>query len=191
MRDVMLVESRPGAGDAASDALRAAGCRVHRCYASDDEAAGFPCMALTDPDRCPLAMGAEVALVVRHRIAPRAGELEHGITCALRAGLPVVEHGSDLFDPYDRWITTRSDGDVVDSCRRAVDAGQVRWRQALTRLTDVDWSIELTPERAHLVGHGPPLDPQQRNRVAVRALDIVRDSPLARPRIDVTYRADA
>jgi hypothetical protein len=192
----MLVESRSGAGDAACNALRAAGCRVHRCGAPDEEGTVVPCRAIDDPDTCPISIGVDVALVVRPQTAPTGG-VEPGLTCALRAGVPVVEEGPSRFDPYVRRTTTCSSNDVVETCRQAVVESRRPLQDRLACVTepivgdDVElrWSIDLTPDRAHLVGHGPPIDARLRNRVAVRAIDAVRGSPFARPRIDVSYRS--
>jgi hypothetical protein len=157
-----------------------------------------PCRAVDDPDACPLAIGVDVALVVRHHSAPTGG-LEPGLTCALRAGVPVVTEGPGRFDPYDRRTTRCTNGDVVDTCRQAVNASHRPLQERLARVTEpivgddveLTWTVDLTPDRAHLVGHGPPIDPHLRNRVAVRAIDAVRGSPFARPRIDVSYRSSS
>src|SRR3546814_9180958 len=51
----------------------------------------FPCKGLVDPSSCPLEGHIDVALLVRPRIAPRPTAVEDGVTCALRAGVPLVE----------------------------------------------------------------------------------------------------
>jgi hypothetical protein len=198
MTDVMLVESRSGAGDEACDALRAAGCTIHRCDAPDEAGTALPCRAIDEPGACPLAIGVDVALVVRDQIDEGTAGLEPGLTCALRAGVPVVVEGSTRFDPYEHRVTACS-GDVVDTCRRAVEASRRPWQERLARVTEpivgddveVVWSIDTTPDRTHLIGHGPPIDARLRDRIAVRAIGAVRGSPLARPRIDVSYRSNS
>lgn len=117
--DVLVVESLPRAAAAAAEALTAAGHTVHRCY--DDGVPGFPCYAVAGPGACPLDHHVDVALVVRRRVDPRPTVFERGVACALRAGVPVVEQGPDLLDPFAPWIEQRltDRDDVVDACRRA------------------------------------------------------------------------
>jgi hypothetical protein len=197
MKDVMLVENRSGAGDAACDALRAVGCRVHRCDPPGRDGTALPCRAIDDPDACPLSTGVDVALLVRDQVTPGSSGLEAGLTCAARAGVPIVEDGPHQLEASHGWVTTRSEGNVVDACREAVDASRRPWLDRLERMTrpivgeeeEVIWSIESTPDRTHLVVHGPQIDAHMRNRVAVRAIDAVRGSPFARPRIDISYRS--
>jgi hypothetical protein len=200
--EVMLIESRCGAGDEVAGSLAGSGCGVHRCASPEAAAAGFPCCAVVDPDNCPLAIGVDVAVLVRDAGSPQPRDA-HGVACALRAGIPVIHDGSDADDESEPWLAGRIEDDVADSCRRAIDAGLEPWRQALSRdsasvledLPDavnatIDWSIDLTPDRVLLVGHGPPLDRTHRGRVAVHALAMVRGTTLARDRIDVGYRSD-
>lgn len=122
--DVLVIESHQGAAAPASDDLAAAGHRVHRCR--DDRSHGFPCRGVVDPDACPLAAQTDVALVVRWRIDPRPTELEQGVTCALRARVPLVEAGPAALDPYAPYLAGRVDGDVVAMCEAASTASHAR-----------------------------------------------------------------
>lgn len=117
--DVLVVESHPHAADLAVDALEGAGHRVHRCF--DDDALGFPCRGIVEPTSCPLDGPIDVALLVRHRINRRPTGLEDGVRCAIRAGIPIVEEGTDVLDPYTPWISARipRGADVVQACQTA------------------------------------------------------------------------
>src|SRR3546814_11583513 len=108
--DVLLIQSRPGAARAAAESLEAAGHRVHLCHEPGEPA--FPCKGLVDPSSCPLEGHIDVALLVRPRIAPRTTAVEDGVTCALRAGVPLVEQGSQVLAPYAPWVTLRPPPDA-------------------------------------------------------------------------------
>ncbi len=118
--NVLLVESSPRAGVTASAALEAAGHRVHRCH--DEGQRGFTCRGMGDEGRCPIDDGIDVALLVRSQVNPRPTPFEDGIRCAIRAGLPVVEDGPEVLDPYARWITLRLEPGVAvaAACAEAV-----------------------------------------------------------------------
>jgi hypothetical protein len=195
--DVMLIENRPGAGDPSAAALVAAGHRVHRCHDHTEDA--FPCRGVIDDSACPLSRGAQVALLVRQGVTPRPTAFEQGVHCALRAGLPVVEEGAAVLDPYGPWLAGRADGDPVGACARAVDGAFAPLHAELAAATsdvitddgadpaDVAWRVESTPERLHLLATGPDLSPAARSRLAVRALDVVRRRGPAHQRADVSY----
>src|SRR3546814_20188340 len=129
--DVLLIQSRPGAARAAAESLEAAGHRVHLCHEPGEPA--FPCKGLVDPSSCPLEGHIDVALLVRPRIAPRPTAVEDGVTCALRAGVPLVEPGSELLDPSGPWVTlrTHTDDAVVASCAEATQLRHDPLRPAL------------------------------------------------------------
>jgi hypothetical protein len=66
-----------------------------------------------DAEHCPLAAHADVALLVRDRVAPYPTPLEQGAMCAVRAGVPLVEDGSAALDPYEPWLAARVDSAAV------------------------------------------------------------------------------
>lgn len=195
--DVMLIENRPHAGDRAASELEAAGHRVHRCFEPGDES--FPCRGLLDASLCPLNAGAEVAMLVRQGVSPHPSALEQGVHCAVRAGLPIVEDGTDLLDPFDSWVLMRVDDDPVAACVEAIHQRLEPLRRALGEMTDVvmtavgrpdssiAWAIEDTGSTLHLTGRGPDLDKAAKSRLAVRALDVVNGMGFERERIDVSY----
>jgi len=117
--DVLVIESRRHYADQAVATLEAAGHRVLRCFDPGDE--GFPCRGVTRPDECPIDRGVDVALVVRPRVAPQPTPLETGVSCALHAGVLLVEKGTASRDPFDPWLARRvGDEGVVAACEAAV-----------------------------------------------------------------------
>lgn len=123
--DVLLIESRPGSGAIDAGRLEAAGHRVHRCHPDTRPGLEAP---LPARDRylctgvtawCPLDDGVDVALLVRRRVMPRPVAREAGVSCALRAGVPVVEDGPAVLDPFEPWLAGRVAGDVVAACEAA------------------------------------------------------------------------
>jgi hypothetical protein len=195
--DVMLIENRAAAGDRAAARLEREGHRVHRCHERGDQA--FPCRGVTDPATCPITEGAQVALLVRHGLTPRPTAFEQGVLCALRSGLPVVEDGPDLLDPYESWIAGRTGDDPGEACRQAVDRSFDPLRAELRATTapvvaavgvdpaSVDWSIEVAEGGIHLTATGPVLDPATRSRLAVRAADAARVAAPSHDWIDISY----
>lgn len=112
--DVLVVESHPGVATRATDALTAAGHRVHRCFAEGSDS--FPCAGINGDHDCPVDGPLDAALVVRRGVTPRPTAIEQGVSCAIRAGVPVVESGTDILDPFAPWITSRAGDDVVAAC---------------------------------------------------------------------------
>lgn len=183
--DVMLIESHQGAAAAAVRALEAAGHHVHRC--TDGSAPAFPCYGITDPAQCPLARHVDVALVVRRQVSPRPTASEHGTTCALRAGVPLVEAGPTALDPYEPWLSARVDEDVVVTCEAASDKGLGELRREIMRLVGpILHGAGIPPHRAvcHLMPALTRLgvrfelpaaaSPAVKQALAVRVLDAVR-----------------
>jgi hypothetical protein len=122
--DVLLLEAGPGDGTTDALHLEDAGHHVHRCF--DAHTAGsvhpsgwVPCRALTAGD-CPLDGSIDVALLARRGVTPRPGPREAGVRCAVRSGVPIVEDGGDLLDPFAQWISRRTDDiGVVAACEAA------------------------------------------------------------------------
>lgn len=184
--DVLVLENGPGGARDAIDELEGAGHRVHRCH--ELGAASFPCRGVVDPSDCPLEGPIDVALLVRHHVHPQPSPLEDGVACALKAGVPVVEEGPGILDPYAPWITGRVEGtSVVQACEAAVAAAfQPLVEDVLARCalvlgtagidaTQVTCHMELAWPRllVHLEVPGP-VSRGIREALAVRALDAVR-----------------
>jgi hypothetical protein len=132
--DVMIIESHPGAAASAVHALEAAGHRIHRCH--DEDSTGFPCRGLIDPGDCPVAAHVDVALLVRDGVAPQPAAFEQGATCAIRAGVPLVEDGPAALDPYEPWLAARvpSGTELVTTCEAACDASLGELHREIVRL---------------------------------------------------------
>lgn len=185
--DVLVIESHPRAATLAVAELEAAGHRIHRCYAEGQH--GFPCRAVSRPGSCPIDGNIDVALVVRPRVAPRPTGLEAGVGCVIRAGIPIVEDGPDILDPFEPWIDRRINGpsDAVRACREAADAadGPIRAR-IKDRIRRVATAARIEPSaiRCRLERNGPSLDVHLylpataakgvEQALAVRVLDAVR-----------------
>ena len=100
--NVLVAESHPGLAAADVAALESAGHTVHRCYEPGQR--GFPCVAVSGQD-CPLDGPIDVAYLHRLQMTPRATPLEDGIRCAVRQGVPVVEHSQSLLDPFEPFVS--------------------------------------------------------------------------------------
>jgi len=195
--DVLVIESHPGVAASAVHALETAGHHVHRCY--DDDSLGFPCRAVVDPAECPLARHTDVALLVRGRVAPRPTELEQGASCALRAGVPLVEQGPDALDPFEPWLAARVDESVVATCEAASDAALGELRREILRLAAAILSnAEIPASRARCrvepgatrlrVRFDLPaaVAPGVKQALAVRVLDAVRGAGRTFGPVEVT-----
>jgi hypothetical protein len=194
--DVLLTESHPDAGVKAQEELEAAGVRVHRCHEPGSD--GFPCSALAGPG-CPLEEGVDAVVVVRKNAATHPTALEGGVTCGLRAGVPVVSFGPALLDPFNRWVSVRAGDDLAESCRWAVDGwvGDLR-RDTADRCTSLlatmgcePGDLELQAQRSGrdlLLRVTLPVEvpAAARESIAVRVLDAVRATGRTFERMDVS-----
>ena len=100
--------------------LREAGYDVHRCV--EDGAPAFPCIGLTG-GACPLEVdGAiDVAIDVRQHPWPHPTLRETGVTCALRAGVPLVVLGRSRHPFADQATLTTDRTDVLAvRCEQAI-----------------------------------------------------------------------
>ena len=119
--DVLVVGADPIATEEAERNLAEHGHRVHRCHEPGRDA--FPCLGLADPDACPLDRAIDVTVLVRRGVHPRPMAAEDGVRCAIRAGIPIVEDGSDFYDPFDPWVARRvgPHDDLIAECTAAAD----------------------------------------------------------------------
>lgn len=103
--------------------LADAGFEVKQCH--ERGAAAFPCAGLAG-GTCPLDVdgGIDVAVDVRVHPWPLPTPREVGVTCALRAAVPVVvvAYGSH---PFDEWATLTVDGEssIADAVEGAIGLG--------------------------------------------------------------------
>ena len=101
--------------------LREAGFDVHRCV--EDGAPAFPCVGLTG-GACPLEAegGIDVAVDVRQHPWPHPTLRETGVTCALRAGVPLVVLSRPLHPFADQATVTTDRSDVLAvRCEQAIE----------------------------------------------------------------------
>ncbi len=207
MLDVLLLEATPGDGRADTLALEAAGHRVHRCFPEGSPPGAVhpsgwaPCQALTE-GRCPLDEPIDVALLARHGMHPRPEPGEAGIRCAVRAGVPVVEDGGDLLDPFAPWIARRTDaGGVVAACEEAARDAMApvvdRLRVSSDRLLraagvhpdEVDAAFEIDRDRLVVRLTGPELPAHTARALCDRARGALSVLPRRFARVDVGYAA--
>lgn len=192
---MLLVESAEGLGHSEAEALMAAGHEVVTCFEPGSTDDGL-CLAWRGRN-CPLDVArVDVAVVVRGSDDTGPTPREDGVRCAARARVPVVEVGRSAADPFGRLLAGRADpGEVVAT---AVRAGEAPLRELeLAVLGRVDRPIrnagvdpstvschagrrgELLDVRVE-VGAEPALSALERQAIAARALDAVRDA--GRPR---------
>jgi len=196
--DVMVLESAPRAADLAVDELEAAGHRARRCYAPGTPP--FPCVGITDPAACPIVAGADVALLVRPRVAPRPTPFESGVRCAIRAGLPIVEDGPEILDPYERWVTARVGSNDVPRALLVASRGAHRQLEeaigeriaGVLRAVAIDapsvaCRVERDGPRLHVRLTGPEVGRRVEHALAVRVLDAIRSSGRTYGNVDVSY----
>ncbi|MGK2950719.1 MAG: hypothetical protein ACSLFP_19265 [Acidimicrobiales bacterium] len=196
--DVLVIESSPHAADLATADLVAAGHRVHRCH--DHESRGFPCVGVAEPGSCPLDQSVDVALIVRPRVSPRPTQLEGGVSCALRVGVPIVEQGPEVLDPFAPWVSRRVDvgDDLSAAIYRAVHDGFAPLRELIrTRIAPLTSALGVHPaavgcriERAGMsldvhLDLPSPASPALSQALAVRVLDAVRSMGRTAGNVDV------
>jgi hypothetical protein len=200
--DVLVAESHPRVAAKAADALVAAGHRVHRCH--DDPERAFPCRGLVESSTCPLVDHVDVALLVRGADGPWPTRLEDGVLCAIRTGIPVVEQGSEVVDPFTPWIARRlrPKDDLVQACEEVAGLGfESMRRQVFFRIAkllnavgidqaDVDCRFETDGSalQVHLDLPGDVARHYEQS-LAVRVLDAVRASGRTFGQVDVQVHA--
>lgn len=121
---VLLMESDAYLSADVGELLERNGHEVLRCCESGDLAPR--CLSGNGLADCPLDEPVDVAVTVRSPGRPRPRPREAGVSCALRAGVPLVVAGSAFENPYRaRTTTVTDDGHVLDACETAV-GGPVR-----------------------------------------------------------------
>jgi hypothetical protein len=131
--DILLLETEPQAADRAEQALAQAGHSVHRCHEAGARRA-FPCAAVAG-EPCPVfERGIDVAVTVRSHPGSKPAGFEDGVSCALRAHVPVVVAGRTAIHPFEGWATDVVDreDDLVEACERAAAAKLTRHSEIAT-----------------------------------------------------------
>src|SRR5690606_20915645 len=170
---------------------------VHRCFGPDDT--GFPCAGMQGQP-CPVEEGVDVVFLQRAGATARPTPLEDGVLCALREGVPVVEARSSVVDPFGAYVTAWVDpgGTVTEAVEAAArtrydvlaDAVLERIRPLLAPAGlapgDVACEVEREGEALQVVLRtAQPVVAAVAQSLAVRALDAVRTSGLARGQVGV------
>lgn len=209
--DVLLIESQPGDGETQAEQLSSAGHRVHCCFTTANagkhvESGHVPfrerylCDGVTKGS-CPIESGVDVALLVRGRVAtePTAGEA--GASCAIRAGVPLVEAGPQLLDPFAPWLTARCGDDVVTACEDTAERGfdplRDEIRRRISRVLgadgvdphEIDVLFDFTPPHLTVRLRGPRVSAAVEQALSVRVLDALRTSRRSFGQVGVAYES--
>ena len=200
--DVLVIGGR--SSEAAEEALQRRGHRTHRCQ--EAHSGEFACAGLLDPTACPLDGAVDVALLVRRGVQPLPLPEEAGVRCALRAGIPVVEEGVDVLDPYHGWISTRvrSGEDAVSACVAAAEDRYAQLRTLIrSRIATLATAAGTSAiETACLIRSSGRdlivdlylpvvLERRMQQALAVRVLDAVRASGRTYGQVDVNVHGGA
>jgi hypothetical protein len=97
-RTVLAVGTDDWAIEQSAAALEVAGHTVHRCHEPGAET--FPCNAFRPGHGCPLDAGVDVVVTSRARPMDIPAGGETGVTCGLRAGLPLIVSGISRHSPF-------------------------------------------------------------------------------------------
>ena len=194
--DVLVVESHPRAAEHAVTALEAAGHRVHRCH--EDGSRGFPCVGVSHEGGCPMDRPIDVAFIARRQVSPRPTALEDGMSCVIRAGIPIVEDGPDAFDPYAEWVTHRlSPGEDVAAVCEGLAAATPLHDTIRTRIGTLLRTVGVDPadvgcelvhdDKSLVVNLDLPVavDRAMEHALAVRVLDAMTTSKRTFGQVDV------
>ena len=191
---VLLIESVPSADPEVADELRARGHEPLRCF--DHEDSPFPCVAVTAPERCPLAAGdVAVACVVREFGVFDPSPFEGGVTCALRSRIPVVIEGANMTPFVGYAIDARGDlvsaaedvgraplGMHADAVREFLDRALVRFGIVAE---DVDVDVRRRASELNVTVVLPQASPAAETYLISRLAGVVRAFDPYAPRIDV------
>jgi len=197
--NVLIVESKPGAGRFASDDLRAAGHNVMSCH-TDDHA--FPCVGIDNPSVCPLrATAVDVALLVREEVHVVPTASEDGARCALFRKIPLVVSGEPTLSPYSDHAAAsiEPEEDVVAACERVarepVEPLSRRATEMLATSAGPDCGhVVVTRERARLrvaIHPNPRLTRADCARAGVRIVQALRELDPFAAGIDVAVHPDS
>lgn len=197
----LLIESSPGVGADAAAALSDAGHPVVRCHEQGQPT--FPCGDLAEPGSCPLhGPGAvDVVLSVRHPDDAEPTAAEAGVTCALRAGVPVVVLGDQDANPFAALTVPVSDDDPVAAVVAAYRAGKevaaAPLRAEVVRLLEevgapagpIDVDVTREGERYRIAVTVPADLPITNESIATHVHARFREAGLSAQTIDVAVRS--
>jgi hypothetical protein len=200
--DVLLIESRPSAGRNLAYDLERSGHRVHRCYdhPTPVAAAGAgPLCTAAVGGSCPIDEGIDVALLASGDALARPTFSEGGVSCALRAGVPVVQADPSASPTFGSWVATSTTANAADAVAEAVEAGFATLRhdiadrmaqvldQAGVEPASVTCRFERDGTRLEVIVSGPEVDRPVQQALGVRVLDAVRIGRRDWDQVTVTY----
>jgi hypothetical protein len=193
---ILVTESDPGHSQAVEATLTAAGHEVVRCTAPDEPA--FPCVGLADGE-CPLDEPTDVALAVRTRPHPRPTPGETGVSCALRADVPLVVAGTHGLSPFTPWtiMTVDDDEDVVAVVEGAAGSAPAAVTEAAgeeaRRLLGEEADVRVARDGDRLLVEliaPEEIDRQRATAVAVRVLGAARQVAQGARTLDIGLARD-
>ena len=202
--DVLVIGSDQIATEVAQEQLEQRGHIVHRCHIPGQP--GFPCLGVADSSACPLVQGIDVALLVRRGVSSKTHVEEDGARCAVRSGVPLVEDGTEVLDPFEPWVVERvgADDDLSVVCERAADQRfallRMLIRERIAKLavaagtTAIDTACLISSNGGDVAIdlHLPvALDRNQQQALAVRVLDAVHASGRTYAQVDVNVHGHA
>ena len=197
----LLMEREGGISDPVAAALVAADFEVHRCRppASRD----YECEGMQTGHGCPLdEAGTDVAVAVRPPEGGPVTDLEAGVGCALRLGVPVTLVGGGDgagYLPLAASVATGV-GDLLPAVEAAIELGRDRLRDparsaARRALGDgggpapIEVQVEFVGDRLRAeVQVGVPLDARTRETIAVRVAGVLRPRATWARAVDVAVR---
>lgn len=183
----LLTENELGVGRSVEADLVAAGVEVHRCRPAG--AAGYECEGMPSGHGCPLDhVGTDAVVAVRSRRGGPTTELEAGVACALRAGVPVALVGGGKGAGYVPWasVQTEERADAVAAfelaARRGREALIAPARVMAERVLGpdaagcpIEVSVEFAGDRLRAeVAIDAPVDARTCETVAVRVAGVLR-----------------
>lgn len=198
-RRALLLTTDDGPVDEIVDELAAAGYEVRRCH---EGGLRFPCAGLAGGG-CPLEAtgGVDVAIDVRQHPWPDPTSLEVGVTCALRAGVPLVVVGR-RGHPFEPWAmsSVEGGGDLAARCEQAMRDALGPAREAVSGavrsvldnhgLGDEPVAVDVTRQRNRLhVSIGIEADDTVRGLAAARAASALRPLDRAATAIEIDVAA--
>lgn len=197
--NVLVLESDPGAADAAISRLESEGHSVLRCHEPGEKA--FPCSAVLPGGSCPIEREhVDVALTVRAHPRSMPSALEDGVSCALRARIPVVVAGSTSLEPFGALGATvvPGDEDLVRACERAATEMRPEHSRVATEVVQAVFDNAGMSGRGEAIVHSsrdglvarlviPANTPNAvRDTAAVRVAGALRRYDTSAARVDVT-----
>ncbi len=197
----LLMEREGGISDSVAAALVAADFDVHRCR--PPESREYECEGMQAGHGCPLnEAGTDVAVAVRPPEGGPVTDLEAGVGCALRLGVPVTLVGGTDGAGYLPLVASvaTGPGDLLPAVEAAVERGRAQLREpargAVRRalgasgdLAAIDVQVDFVGDRLRAeVQVGVPLDARTRESIAVRVAGVLRPRASWARAVDVAVR---